>query len=157
MLQTEFEERTGKRIAPQRYAEIERVYMAAEGIDKDTFCKEWKKLDGSRVVDALTHEVERLTIKTQNLTHDLEMENEIKSQRAEELSAVVLANKELAEEIECLRSVKTQLAEALVKGGQEEAAISIIGHSAVIGLKCAMGCELNADDRQFLIDTFHNK
>lgn len=79
MLQSEFEDRTGKRIVPQRYAEIERIYMAAEGINKDTFCKEWKKLDGSEVVTALTREVERLTLKVQNLKHDLEMERELKT------------------------------------------------------------------------------
>lgn len=157
MLQTEFEERTGKRIAPQRYAEIERVYMAAKGIDKDTFCTEWKKLDGSRVVDALTHEVERLTIKTQNLTHDLEMEREIKMQRANDLEAVIAANKKLAEEAATLRDMRTQLAEALLRGGQEEAAVDILGRSAVIGLKCAADMPLNDADRQFLIDTFHSK
>lgn len=48
MLQSEFEERTGLTITPEEYHEIEKMYNAAsEYIDKDLFCKEWKKYSDS--------------------------------------------------------------------------------------------------------------
>ena len=48
MLQQEFEERTKMTVTPEEYKEIEGYYNAASNqIDKDLFCKEWKKYSDS--------------------------------------------------------------------------------------------------------------
>ena len=41
MLQKEFETRTGLQVTPAEYANIERMYMACENMNKDEFCKLW--------------------------------------------------------------------------------------------------------------------
>ena len=44
MTKQEFEERTSYSIPDDRYKEIEAMYLEArEDIDKDTFCKDFKK------------------------------------------------------------------------------------------------------------------
>lgn len=44
MLQQEFEERTGLKVTPEEYHEIEKMYnTASEQIDKDTFCNDWMR------------------------------------------------------------------------------------------------------------------
>ena len=48
MLQQEFEDRTKMTVTPEEYKEIEGYYNAASNqIDKDLFCKEWKKYSDS--------------------------------------------------------------------------------------------------------------
>ena len=54
MLQREFEERIGRKVTEQEYVEANAMYMAAgDGMDKDTFCKEWKKIGNSPLVRCL--------------------------------------------------------------------------------------------------------
>lgn len=38
MLQKEFEALTGKKVTAEEYAEIEKVYMAIDNMDKEEFC-----------------------------------------------------------------------------------------------------------------------
>lgn len=152
MLQTEFEERFGKRITPKEYAAIERVYMAADGVDKDTFCKEWKKLQGSQVVTALTKEVERLEIKKQNLEHDSEMRRE---QEAERLSRMTELEKELQElraERTQLRNQRKALATVLLNHGIDDECADIIGSGAVVALKAEAAIPFNQTDLLFIIE-----
>lgn len=159
----EFETRTGLSVDQMEYAKIEQIYLNAESMDKDAFCKAWKLAKGAtlELIEELSHAVDgkrihcdRLDVKIENLTHDLEFEREIKSQRANELEAVILDNKKLASEICELRDIKTKLAATLIDGGMEAQAINILGHSAVIGLKCAMGYDLTEADKKHIAETF---
>lgn len=74
MLKTEFEDRYGKAVTTEEYSFIERTYMAAEGVDKDRFCKEWKKyhLSESHIVAELTHAVEHEQVSRQQWQHTAE-------------------------------------------------------------------------------------
>lgn len=53
MMQKEFEERTGMQVTPAEYEKIEKLYMNSGNIDKDTFCKEYKKIASSEIVKEL--------------------------------------------------------------------------------------------------------
>lgn len=159
----EFETRTGLSVDQKEYAKIEQIYLNAESMDKDAFCKAWKLAKGATLeliedlsnnVDGKRIHIKRLDAMIENLNHDLEFEREIKSQRANELEAVILDNKKLASEICELRDTKTKLAAALIEGGMEAQAINILGHSAVIGLKCAMGYDLTEADKKYIAETF---
>ena len=62
MTQQEFETLTGLTVTTNEYTYIERVYMASN-LQKDEFCKEWKKnrsLAGSNLVCDLVMEIEAL-------------------------------------------------------------------------------------------------
>lgn len=60
MQQTEFEALTGKKVSAEEYAEIEKVYMAADGMDKQEFCAAWKAGKMAYIVDELVKQVEGL-------------------------------------------------------------------------------------------------
>lgn len=54
MLQKEFEERIGRSVTHEEYVEANAMYMAAgDGMDKDTFCREWLKIGESALVKGL--------------------------------------------------------------------------------------------------------
>ena len=54
MLQKEFEERIGRSVTQEEYVEANAMYMAAgDGMDKDTFCREWLKIGESALVKGL--------------------------------------------------------------------------------------------------------
>lgn len=62
MTKQEFETLTGLTVTTNEYTYIERVYMASN-LQKDEFCKEWKKnrsLAGSNLVCDLVMEIEEL-------------------------------------------------------------------------------------------------
>lgn len=46
MTQQEFEERTGEKVTPEQYREIEQAYLNAWDMDKDEFCRDWLTMDG---------------------------------------------------------------------------------------------------------------
>ncbi len=53
MLQKEFEDRTGMTVTAEEYSKIEKLYMQAGQMDKDTFCEEYKKVAKSKLVEEL--------------------------------------------------------------------------------------------------------
>ena len=64
MNKQEFEERTGYSIPDDRYKEIEAMYLeAGEDIDKDTFCKEFKKHSDSILLYKFYQQSEKLKTK----------------------------------------------------------------------------------------------
>lgn len=71
MNKQEFESRTGFVMPDDRYAEVEQMYYAAgESIDKDTFCKDFKKHADSALLNAFYQKCHKLSV-------------ELKKQRAE--------------------------------------------------------------------------
>lgn len=51
MTKQEFENRTNVQVSLEEYGHIESVYMASD-LDKDEFCKMWRKMNKSRVTKA---------------------------------------------------------------------------------------------------------
>lgn len=50
MLQSEFFERTGLNLTCDEYAKVEAIYNILPKMDKDEFCKEWKKLNNNPLI-----------------------------------------------------------------------------------------------------------
>lgn len=154
MLQQEFEERYGKSVTPDEYTFIERTYMAAEGVDKDRFCKEWKKyhLSESHIVAELTHLVEREQVSRQQWKHTAEQEREAKEQAKRDHEAAIETNRQLAEERDHLKAEWEKLAVALIRTYSLQEAEEIIGRDEVIALKCANDIFLTADDKAYIAE-----
>ena len=54
MLQKEFEDRIGRKVSESEFVEANAMYMlAGDDMDKDTFCREWKKIGNSPLVRGL--------------------------------------------------------------------------------------------------------
>lgn len=54
MLQKEFEDRIGRKVSESEFVEVNAMYMlAGDDMDKDTFCREWKKISNSPLVRGL--------------------------------------------------------------------------------------------------------
>ena len=159
----EFEIRTGLSVDQKEYAKIEQIYLNAESMDKDAFCKAWKLAKGAtlELIEELSHAVdgkrihcERLDVKIENLNHDLEMADYEKKELRKTISELRETNNELNDERNMLIGEKIDLALALLKAGLDEKAISILGHAYVISLKCSCDLELSHADKQFIAETF---
>lgn len=80
MLQSEFEERYGSRIEPQRYSNVvEPIYLHSEQ-NKDEFVKEFKALEGYdayrsalALIDGLNNKIERKRGAVENLNRTIEI------------------------------------------------------------------------------------
>lgn len=72
MIREEFTERTGMAPTPEEYQHIETMYMAAGNMDKDEFCKEYKKYGMSRILKELLVRIQGLENSINTLTerHD---------------------------------------------------------------------------------------
>lgn len=160
----EFETRTGMTIEPEAYAKVEQIYLNAETMDKDVFCKAWKSAKGATLelieelssnVDGKRAHIDKLDIKIQNLEHDLEMEAERKRLHNEEMNNLREYNNDLEAERNTLIAEKVDLALALLNAGLDEQAIAILGHAYVISLKCSSDIELSKADKIFLAQVFN--
>lgn len=163
MNRQEFETRTGLTIEQEAYNKVEQIYLNAGSMDKDAFCKAWKSAKGAtlELIEELSDNVEdkrahinKLDIKIQNLEHDLEMEDERKRLRNEEMDKLRDANNRLEAERNTLIAEKVDLALALLNNGLDEQAIAILGHGYVISIKCSMDIELSKADKIFLAQIF---
>lgn len=56
MTQQEFESRTGEKVTAAAYATVEEIYLNAGSIDKDVFCREWKKHGSSLLLGIYFHQ-----------------------------------------------------------------------------------------------------
>ena len=159
----EFETRTGLSVDLGGYAKIEQIYLNAESMDKDAFCKAWKLAKGAtlELIEELSHAVdgkrihcERLDAKIETLNHSLEMADHEKKELRQTISELRDANNELNDENNMLIGEKVDLALALLNAGLDEKAISILGHAYVVSLKCSCDIELSPADKQFIAETF---
>ena len=135
MMQKEFEERTGMQVTPAEYEKIEKLYMSSGNIDKDTFCKEYKKIASSEIVKELQRSLRitegKLTQKTMML--------EAAEKRESDLGDFLL--------------------EQAQKSGNpalREKAIELIGAKEYILRKLKTESPLWDDDRAILIETLNN-
>lgn len=132
MTQKEFEERTGLSVSAEHFAEIHKVYMeAGDYVDKDTFCKEWKKNQQSGIVEGMHN-----TIRVLNVS----------------LSVAVERNKEY--EAQLVELVDFLLERAQKFGDVEllHKSVELMGYPYVIRRKFEKELSLWKEDRQFVIE-----
>ena len=129
MTRKEFEERTGLNVSAVEFCTVNDIYMAAGEMDKDTFCKEWKKHSESKLLAELWKRVK--------YEHDLGMQKK--------------------EECDKLRSERWELVDFLLeraqKFGDEELllkAIDMVGHAEVIRRKLTLEMPLWERDRAYI-------
>lgn len=129
MTRKEFEERTGLNVSAVEFCTVNDIYMAAGEMDKDTFCKEWKKHSESKLLAELWKRVKH--------EHDLGMQKK--------------------EECDKLHSERWELVDFLLeraqKFGDEELllkAIDMVGHAEVIRRKLTLEMPLWERDRAYI-------
>lgn len=94
MTKQEFEQRTGFTIPEEQYARIEQMYYhAGESIDKDAFCKDFKKHADSILLDSLAHRCDIQKEKLDTLRQEKQNTARFLIQQAEELNSDALRKK----------------------------------------------------------------
>ena len=129
MTRKEFEERTGLNVSAVEFCTVNDIYMAAGEMDKNTFCKEWKKHSESKLLAELWKRVKH--------EHDLGM------QKKEECDKLYGERWELVD----------FLLERAQKFGDEELllkAIDMVGHAEVIRRKLTLEMPLWERDRAYI-------
>lgn len=135
MMQKEFEERTGMSLTAEEYAKVEKLYMAAGNIDKDTFCEEYKKVANSKLVEELQTSLRIAEGKVKSAR----MQLEAAEKRESELGTFLM------EQAQILGSSKLR-----------QKAIDLLGAKEYMLRKLKSGTPLWDDDREILIETLNN-
>lgn len=159
MNKQEFEALAKMQVTDVAYAKIERIYMSAPFIEKDQFCREFRifKLGESETVQEMAEANEQLTIRTQNLTHDIEMKDETIKELKADIDNLRDQRNHAEAALHTAKEQRIELALALVNNGLDAQAIEIIGHEEVIGIKASMNLPLSEIDRVFLVNKFCNR
>jgi len=130
MTQKEFEERTGLKLSACEFESVHSIYMAAgDGMDKDVFCKEWKRHGESKLLANIWRELRR-------------------QEQVVEGKTIVIANMQQEKE-----ELVDFLLERAQKFGDEELllkAIDMVGHAEVIRRKLAADMPLLERDREYI-------
>ena len=135
MTQQEFESRTGMTVTAEEYAKIESLYMSAGNIDKDTFCKEYKKVANSQMVQEL-----QLNIRiTENKVKNLQIELDAAKNRENDMANFLM-----------------EQAQKLGISDLREKAIELIGIKEYLRRKLASGTPLWDADREALKEILDN-
>ena len=124
MTQKEFFERTGIELTEDQYKEVELMYLEAGNMDKDEFCKDYKKHHESILLATYFRQAENL-------------KDKLDAMRDERNSLVDF----LLERAQCFGDV-----ELLHK------AILLVGHDKVIKRKIRMDLPLWDEDKTYIID-----
>lgn len=130
MTQKEFEERTGLKLSACEFESVHSIYMAAgDGMDKEVFCKEWKRHGESKLLANIWRELRR-------------------QEQVVEGKTIVIANMQQEKE-----ELVDFLLERAQKFGDEELllkAIDMVGHAEVIRRKLAADMPLWERDREYI-------
>ena len=131
MLQKEFEALTGKKVTAAEYAEIEKVYMAIDNMDKEEFCAAWNEQKFGYIVGELVKSVQGLTKWRDHWKKQMDEAEE----KAEDAAIALLygANQHNDESM-------------------KEAAINLVGLDAVVRLDIENGFELNQRERDYILE-----
>lgn len=134
MMQKEFEERTGMKVTPEEYARIEKLYMGTT-MDKDAFCKEYKKIQSSKIVADL-----ETSLRIE--------EGKVKSKQIE---------------LDAAKARENDTANFLIEQAQKlgipelrKKAIELIGTKEYLKRKLATGSPLWEDDKKDLLEILEN-
>ena len=140
MFQKEFEERIGRSVTQEEYVEANAMYMAAGEMDKDEFCREWKQVGQSRLVQCLFNTAYNLNKVLQEKTLLLNEAHELRSDIGDRL---------------------LQITEAVLGGASQETTADdlgsvawwILGQKEVVCRKVENRYCLNEKDREFIIES----
>ena len=122
MTRQEFNDRTGYTLDEEQYREVEAMYIAAGNMDKDVFCKDYKKHNDSALVAEFYNQSIAL------------MEKYQRCRKIERETAEFLIGKAHAYNDTDLR----------------KAAIRLIGEQGVVLITIAMGLPLFEEDAEYL-------
>jgi hypothetical protein len=114
----EFTERIGLEPTIEEYQTIEAIYMAAGEMDKDEFCKEFKKCGNSRLVAELFKMVCTLKGQYEERCNEIEDLHEQKNAMVDFLidRAQAFSDKELLEKASEMAGQKEVIRRRIVKG-----------------------------------------
>lgn len=131
MLQKEFEALTGKKVTAEEYAEIEKVYMAIDNMDKEEFCAAWNEQKFGYIVDELVKRVQELTKWRDHWKKQMDEAEE----RARAAAFVLLngANEHNDEDM-------------------KEAAIDLVGMKMAVCIDMKEGFKLSETERDYILE-----
>jgi hypothetical protein len=131
MLQKEFEALTGKKVTAEEYAEIEKVYMAIDNMDKEEFCAAWNEQKFGYIVGELVKSVQELTKWRDHWKKKLDEAEE----RARDAAFVLLngANEHNDEDM-------------------KEEAIALVGMKEAVCIDVKEGFKLSEAERDYLLE-----
>ena len=132
MEQKEFESRTGWKVTPAEYAQIEQIYLNAGAMDKDEFCKDYAKGNGHDIMVELSGKCEDLRAHIHKLDKTIE---KMEEERFDTMAALISAHKETG--FEMLRDQAIALA-----GGRRKYIIA----------KCKMAIPLDDREQAWVIE-----
>lgn len=135
MTQNEFEQRTNMTVTAEEYQKIEKLYMSAGNIDKDTFCKEYKKVASSRIVTELHLQVRMLDNQVESLKSD---------------------KKQMASDKDELIDFMIEQSEKYSSSELRQRAIELLGAKEYLRRKLERGYNLWELDRQLLVELLSN-
>lgn len=140
MLKKEFEERIGRSASLDEFTEANGMYMAAGEMDKDEFCREWKQVGQSRLVQCLYNTAYNLNEVLQEKNLLLSEAHELRSEIGDRLLLITddalsgAPQKSLTHELESLT-------------------YWILGQKEVVCRKVKKDYLLNDNDREFIIES----
>lgn len=160
MTQKEFTERTGFKPTAACYHELVEPEYVNSDLDKDEWCKQWKKNGGiQKAYDWQCKVGADDAAKAANLEHDLNEANDIKNQRYKELSKCLNENNDLHKQNEDLTNDKMNLVLFLIEQAEKwsatdlrEKAIELIGAKAYLSYKIKHEMNLWQLDKELLIE-----
>lgn len=123
------------KVTADEYAKIEKLYMSSGNIDKDTFCKEYKKVANSQIVNELQMSLRISEGKVKNAKMQLE-------------AAQVREND--------LANFLMEQAQKLGSSELREKAIEILGAKEYMLRKLKSETPLWDADKELLIETLNN-
>lgn len=133
MTQQEFEDRTGETVTPEEYARIEAMYMAAGNMDKDEFCKEFKKHGMSSLLEELFAKIQGQENSINTLTKRYDDYIETTTKKNMELAIFLIGKSCAYDDTDFYRK-----------------AIRLVGRKAVILYKIKNGLPLWKEDERYL-------
>lgn len=124
MTQREFEERIGREVTLDEYARANAMYMAADNVDKDVFCKEYETLKDSKVFNDV---VDRYY-------NNEKIIYRVTEEKAEMLDMLIVNAEKYGDE------------------GMAKVAIKIMGEREYLRRKIRLGVQLCDDDYAYIYD-----
>lgn len=127
----EFESLTGLKVTAEEYADIEKVYMAAYGMDKQEFCAAWKDGKLCYIVDELVKHVQAL--------------EEVRDRKKAQLD-------ELDEKATATAEMLLRKANSYEDAELKKAAIELVGLQRVVLIDVEHGYKLSAAERDYILE-----
>ena len=124
MQKQEFTQKTGIELTDAEYKEVELMYLEAGNMDKNEFCKDYKKHHESTLLATYFRQAENLKNKLDDMRDERSILVDFLLERAQCFGDIELLNK----------------------------AIELIGHDKVIKRKIRQNLPLWDEDKQYIVD-----